>query len=610
MTLQAKLSLFLSALLVLSIGVTGGVLIYQSALNARERVTREHQLLAENRAFALRDNLEILESELDRLTLLPQVDFTDQNPAPELKLLADTHHHSVLYNTAVLLVSADGECIGAAPDRPEFKNCHFGGQPWFRALKEPRPGAARDPRALPGEPEVVFRLGEDPAAGRTINIAYPIFRREKFVGALIGVIALEKENLIVPGLREDLPPRTEALLVDKTGRVIFPTDRVSVAADSQWHAAVRAAEHAESGTLSGVADGEDSLFGFANVQAGSDFIVVFRRPWSVLTEHLRHQARLLAGVLLLGVVAAAAAGLFLSAYLTRPLEALRASAARIATGESRPPDERRVTRSDELGALVEDFLHMERAIEERDRELREFANSLERRVEERTAELQTTQQALVDAERFAAMGKASAAIAHELKNALNGLGMAVELIAENPTHARVAVLRTRVLSEINRLRDAVDSLSSFSRSPRIDKKMDDLSAVARRAVELLSDLIADRGAQVTLDLPSALEFPCDGPKIQGVIVNLVKNAVEAGRRVTVRGRAENGEAILEVSDDGPGISEEAKEHMFEPFFTTKPNGTGLGLATSRRYVEAHGGKLEASRASDLGGALFRVRLSP
>ena len=81
-----------------------------------------------------------------------------------------------------------------------------------------------------------------------------------------------------------------------------------------------------------------------------------------------------------------------------------------------------------------------------------------------------TQAALVEAERFAAMGKTSAAIAHELKNALNGLGMAVELIAQDPANAaRVARLRPQVVGEIARLRDVVDSLLSFSRSPRIDR---------------------------------------------------------------------------------------------------------------------------------------------
>src|SRR5262249_38445621 len=158
---------------------------------------------------------------------------------------------------------------------------------------------------------------------------------------------------------------------------------------------------------------------------------------------------------------------------------------------------------------------------ERDRALREAAHLLERRVVERTAELAATQKALVEAERFAAMGKTSAAIAHELKNALNGLGMTVELIVEtagNP--ARGTRLRSQVLSEINRLHDVVDSLSLLSRTPRIERRNENLSLVIERAVELLGDLISDRAAAVVLDVPKGLEFACDGRKIQGVVMNL------------------------------------------------------------------------------------------
>jgi signal transduction histidine kinase len=206
------------------------------------------------------------------------------------------------------------------------------------------------------------------------------------------------------------------------------------------------------------------------------------------------------------------------------------------------------------------------------------------------------------------MGKTSAAIAHELKNALNGLGMAVELIAQDPANqARVARLRPQVVGEIARLRDVVDSLLSFSRSPRIERAPADLSAVAARATEAVADLVADRGVALTVHAPPTLPVRCDAHKIQGVLVNLIKNAVEAGRTVSVTVGMLDGEAALEVADDGPGLSQEAREHLFEPFFTTKPNGTGLGLPTSRRFVEAHGGTIDVAQ-SDLGGALFRVRL--
>ena len=584
-------------LLALSIGLTGGILIYQSAATTREHLIREHQLLAENRAFALRDNLEILEGELDRLTLLPQIDLNDRDPGPEAQLLLDAHHNSVLYNTAVLVVSADGECIGAVPDRPEYKLGHFGDRPWFQALKTAGPGP-------------VFHVDEDPIVGRTVDIAQPIIRRRKFVGAIIGIIALDQANVIIPGLRDNLPPHTEALLLDRSGRLVFPTANFSAAPDSPYAELARAAVDAPSGTVTRVASGEESLFGYASVGAHTDFVVVFRRPWWVLVEHVQHQARVLLGILLGGVFVAAAAGLLLSAFLTRPLALLRASAARIASGEHGASDEvRPLVQSDELGALVHDFLVMERAIVLRDRALREAAESLERRVAERTRELEVAQKALVDAERFAAMGKTSAAIAHELKNALNGLGIAVELIVENPTHPRAIRLRKQVVSEIDRLRDVVDSLSSFSRSPRIERRREDLPFIVRSAIEALGDLIVDRCGEVDLDLPAELSVDCDGHKIQGVVMNLVKNALEAGHHVRVRAFEGDGEAVIEVADDGAGMSAEAREHMFEPFFTTKPNGTGLGLPTSLRYVQAHGGSLEVGVAEDLGGALVRVRLT-
>jgi two-component system NtrC family sensor kinase len=359
----------------------------------------------------------------------------------------------------------------------------------------------------------------------------------------------------------------------------------------------------------GVYQGDRSLLAFARVKAHSDFIVIFRRPWSALVEHLRQQAWALLAILLFGVFLASMAGLWLSAFLTRPLALLRASAARIATGQrGAAADLRLMSGRDELGALVHDFLEMERAIEQRDRALRDAKSSLEHRVVERTAELQVAQQALVEAERFAAMGKTSAAIAHELKNALNGLGMAVELILEAPANPRVGRLRTQVLYEIDRLRDVVDSLSSFSHTPRIRLRVEDVTAVVASAVELLSDLIADRDASVRVVMPAQFLLSCDGHKIQGVIMNLVKNAVEAATLVEIRARFDGEQAVIEVDDNGPGMSDEAKQHLFEPFFTTKPNGTGLGLPTSLRYVRAHGGQITVDSAPDLGGARVRVVL--
>ncbi|HVR62550.1 MAG TPA: ATP-binding protein [Polyangia bacterium] len=587
----------LSSLLVVSIGLAGGTAIYQSARNMRRELTTEYQLFAENRAFALRDNFEILEDELKRLSLLPQMNMGDGDSMPEQLALAGAHEHSVLYNTAVLLLDETGLCQRAVPDRPEFRGQSFGERTWFRAVR----GS--------GSAEPVFRGTDDPGIGRTIKIIQPIRRGDRFTGALVGVISLSETNLITPTLRDNLPPATDAVLVDEMGEIIDPPDRSRAAAGTGWARAITAALTGATGSLSGQANGQEALFAYSSVRAGTPYVLVFSWPWRKLTTNLTQQAWTLAGILLFGLVLAAIAGLMLSAYLTRPLEALGAGAIRIARGEHVPSMTVPGARTEEVAALAAAFAHMETSIQKRDQQLRAAAEHLEQRVKSRTQELVATQQALVEAERFAAMGKTSAAIAHELKNTLNGLGMAVELIAQDPGNtARVSRLRPQVLGEVTRLRDVVDSLLSFSRSPRVDRAAADLTPVLYRVRELLADLIADRGADVRIEAPDSLPFVCDSHKIQGVLVNLVKNAVDAGHVVRVRAAADERALTLEVADDGPGLSPEARAHLFEPFFTTKPNGTGLGLPTSRRYVEAHGGTLELGAAADLGGALARVRL--
>ena len=592
----------LSSLLVVSIGLAGGTTIYQSARTMRRELTTEYQLFAENRAFALRDNFEILEDELKRLALLPEMNPTDPDLLQEEQILAGAHAHSVLYNTAVLLLDRNGHCVRSVPDQSAFGGQSFGDRPWFRAVRG-------------GEAGPLFRITDEPTLGQTLKIVQPIVRGGNFTGALVGVIALAENNLIAPTFRENLPRDTDAVLIDedaqmeRAGGVIYPPGRPRVMGGSSWAEAITAASRGQSGTLIGEVNGQKALFAYAPVGGGTRYAVVFSWPWRTLTANIEQQGETLGGILVLGILVATIAGVLLSAYLTRPLQALADGAIRIARGDHLPvASALRPAGTEEISTLLGAFEEMEASIQKRDQELRDAAGMLEQRVHDRTQELVATQAALVEAERFAAMGKTSAAIAHELKNALNGLGMAVELIAQDPANTtRVARLRPQVVGEIARLRDVVDSLLSFSRSPRIERAPADLAAVVARASEAVADLVADRNVLLTVNAPPTLPVRCDAHKIQGVMVNLIKNAVEAGRTVLVTVGARDGEARIEVTDDGPGLSAEARAHLFEPFFTTKPNGTGLGLPTSRRFVEAHGGAIDVG-TSELGGALFRVRL--
>jgi len=229
---------------------------------------------------------------------------------------------------------------------------------------------------------------------------------------------------------------------------------------------------------------------------------------------------------------------------------------------------------------------------------------------------------------LAAMGKTAAAIAHEVKNSLNGLSVALDLLASRrAAPAAAAEVHAQARSEIARLRGVADDLTLFAAPPRLDLGEADLDELCRRAVASNVDLAHDCGVEVQLDLGPE-DAPAfvhgDAHKLLGALQNVVRNGLEAmgpgafgeplgapstprERTLRVRLVREPRRAIVEVADHGPGIAAEVKKRLFEPFVTTKRTGTGLGLAIARRVLEAHGGRIEALDRPG-GGTVFRIVL--
>ncbi|MDP3897657.1 MAG: ATP-binding protein, partial [Mesorhizobium sp.] len=124
----------------------------------------------------------------------------------------------------------------------------------------------------------------------------------------------------------------------------------------------------------------------------------------------------------------------------------------------------------------------------------------------------------------------------------------------------------------------------------------------------------ERGVRTVFDFASGVDLVfVDRVQIQQVLINLMRNAIEAmrdspARELSVRALpAESGFVAIEVADTGPGISDEIAAQLFQPFVTTKPGGMGVGLSISKRIVEAHGGTL-AVASNARGGATFRFTL--
>ena len=177
-----------------------------------------------------------------------------------------------------------------------------------------------------------------------------------------------------------------------------------------------------------------------------------------------------------------------------------------------------------------------------------------------------------------------------------------------PTGAARTLFRI-VEEEAERLNRIVGDLLAFARPSTPDLQE---AALARVADEAVASAVAQQGTPIEVVRahdPALPEVRIDARLVRQAIVNVAVNAAQAmvrGGRITVRTLRDDGAAVVEIEDDGPGIPTEVRERIFEPFFTTKATGTGLGLAVVRRIVEGHGGTVQVRPAPER-GTVFALR---
>lgn len=250
--------------------------------------------------------------------------------------------------------------------------------------------------------------------------------------------------------------------------------------------------------------------------------------------------------------------------------------------------------------------------------LQEYSQTLERKVEDRTARVKEVERQLASAEKLAAIGFLAAGVAHEINNPISVIATRLELIRRELKKVNADEVILRDLDTISRHAERISKISSgllkFARDP--DSKIEDvdLNKSVERALALLEGEIKNKGLQARLDLaPGRTLAQASGVGIEQVIYNLTHNAYQAtppGGTITISTFAvDDGHVALRVADTGPGIPEEYAGRVFEPFFTTKDpgQGTGLGLAISYGLVKDFGGSitLESSPGK---GAQFTVKL--
>ncbi|HEV8680872.1 MAG TPA: PAS domain S-box protein [Stellaceae bacterium] len=238
-------------------------------------------------------------------------------------------------------------------------------------------------------------------------------------------------------------------------------------------------------------------------------------------------------------------------------------------------------------------------------------------VERRMRDLQSE---LLHASRLSVMGQMASTLAHELNQPLtavmNYLEAARHLLESGPQWAaRVGDLMGRAVTQAERAGEVIRRLRQFVSKGETERRIESLNKLVQEALALALVGVRQSGVRVTLDLDSA-EMPVvvDRVQIQQVVLNLVRNAVEAMETadqrelmIATRALAAENTAEVRVVDTGPGISPEIADRLFQPFVTTKPAGMGLGLSICREIVEAHRGHLSAAPAAS-GGAVFRLTL--
>lgn len=302
-------------------------------------------------------------------------------------------------------------------------------------------------------------------------------------------------------------------------------------------------------------DGQPYKYGFYRLEDSNAMMAVL-----VQADFLDPLVDLRRTLLIGAVTAAILAGILaylLAANIVKPLERLSRAAIRIQRGRwDRPVGEER---GDEVGRLSRAMERMRIGVVQRDEQLRLML----------------------------------AQVAHEIRNPLGGLELFASAAMDSESAEERNRLLTRVRTEVEALNGIINDFLAFARPLDPQTRLHDVREPLREAAELLDLELAGEGGGLEMNLSERpLMARADPDHVKRVILNLLKNAAEAGTRVWLTAWWWNGEIVVSVRDDGPGVSPERRERIFEPFVTDKEQGAGLGLAIVKRVLESNGARVE------------------
>ncbi|MBU1097483.1 MAG: HAMP domain-containing protein [Bacteroidetes bacterium] len=310
-------------------------------------------------------------------------------------------------------------------------------------------------------------------------------------------------------------------------------------------------------------------------------------------------------------------GLFISVLVYKPIEQIKEGIDEVGNGNL--DYKIKVNSKNELGQMARRFNEMSTNLDEAYKEIKNWSETLNDKVNEKTKELKNIYNQVNQIEKLASLGKLSATVAHELNNPLAGILTYSKLITKklqamqtNSEHSKIIEYLELISHESARCGQIVKDLLIFSHSERDEFTKENLVKIIYHSITVINHHLEMNGITLIKEYSEEpIELFCSAYKIQQALISLLINSIEAmpsGGIIKLTITLENNNVVIRVIDEGTGIMNKDLPHIFEPFYSTKEtSGTGLGLAVAYGIIANHKGKIEVEKTS-ANGTTFKVIL--
>lgn len=311
-------------------------------------------------------------------------------------------------------------------------------------------------------------------------------------------------------------------------------------------------------------------------------------------------------------------GFFITILVNKPIKKLTKGIEEVGRGNLNYKIE--IDSKDELGEMAKQFNRMSKRLEAAYNDIKNWSETLNEKVNEKTKELKYIYSQVNQIEKLASLGKLSATVAHELNNPLEGILTYSKLISRklkansyNGETGKLIEYLGLISDEAARCGKIVKDLLLFSHGERDEFTKENITQISDKSITLIDHHLEMHGIRLIKEYGGDLpEIYCNPQKIQQALMALFMNSIEAmpnGGKIILKIGHEESDIVVRVTDEGTGIYKKDLPHVFEPFYSTKEaaNGTGLGLAVVYGIVANHNGKVVVENTSEM-GTTFKVTL--